>query len=173
MPFIPDMILQDPARRIAVVDHKFMYDFFTPKDVGNSPQIVKYIGAMRAMGMRADYGIYDQLRYRKIKEPRLDQKIDVLPFFPTEHRIIRTFEEQLMATEKVIERKAMPVEEQSHIALRVNNKMVCKSCSFNAICVAELNGTNPQLVMRTEYKLRERRTFEQSDLIADKVAEDA
>ena len=39
----------------------------------------------------------------------------------------------------------------------------CKSCSFADLCKIELEGGNAKLVRRSEYKIRERRTFEASE----------
>ena len=158
-PFVVDLIVQDPAHKIVLVDHKFTYDFYTQKQMGTMPQIPKYIGALRALGMNVDYGLYNILRYRKMAHPELSDRNQLIEIRPTEARILRTFEECLQAVEQVTERKSHTLLEQSKLDLRISSKMVCDSCSYNNICVAELNQTNPDLVLRSEYKLRERRTF--------------
>jgi hypothetical protein len=53
--------------------------------------------------------------------------------------------------------KELSLEEQSKRAYRTANKMVCQSCSFRDICSTELIGGNTQLMLKTEYKIRERR----------------
>lgn len=158
-PLVIDLILQDPRRRIAVVDHKFIYDFYQPKVLDVLPQIPKYIGALRILGKQADYGIHHMLRYRKMKENVEENTIRATVMEPTEARIKRTMQEQFRMTERVIERRAMPLEEQTNVAVRTGNKMVCETCSFQPICAAELNGENAELVLKAGYKARERRTF--------------
>lgn len=160
-PFVIDMIVKDSQGKVVVVDHKFTYDFYSPYDMALLPQIPKYIAALRALKFDVDYGMYHFLRYRKIKEPTPNQIIQTVNQFPNETRILRTFEEQLMATQRVLITKSMTTQEQSANCLRAANKMLCGKCSFNAICSAELSNTSPQLILQSEYKERERRVFEE------------
>lgn len=157
--FVVDMIVRDKRERIGIVDNKFVYDFFTQTVLNVLPQIPKYMAALRAMGKPADYGMYHELRYRTTKNAVPENMVQIVNMLMTDTRIIRSFEEQLIATERILELKQKPQEELSRISLRVGNGMVCKTCSFNSICSAELSGTNPQLVVNTEYKKRERRHF--------------
>lgn len=163
-PLVLDLLVRDVGGRIAVVDHKFTYDFYTTNAMRMLPQIPKYIAALRALGLRADYGIYHFLRYRKLKEPSPASIIQTIPQYPSEHRVEQTFLEQMEGTNRVLERKALPLEEQSYMAIRTANKMVCENCSFNSICSAELDGENAQLILQAEYKVRERRVFDEIEV---------
>lgn len=162
-PFVIDAIFRDPAGKIAVVDNKFVYDFYQPSVIQILPQIPKYIAALRALGKPANYGIYHFLRYRNMKDPAPEQIVQTINMIITDERVVNTFREQLMLTERVLRHKSLPQEEASQQAARIGNGMVCKTCSFNSICSAELSGFNAELVKRTEYKPRERRTFNTSE----------
>lgn len=159
-PFVVDLIVEDPNRDIAVVDHKFVWDFYTANDTDIQPQIPKYIGALRALNLPAKLGYYNMIRTRKIKVPTREQSLRVEPIRPRPARIVSTFEEQIGVAQEVQRIKDLPIEEQSRISFRVSNKMVCQSCSFRSICEAEMNGDNTALVLRSEYKRRERKTFD-------------
>lgn len=70
-PFVVDLIARDPHGKIVVVDHKFVYDFYSYEDTQLQPQIPKYIGALRALGFKVDYGVYNMLRTRKVSGPKM------------------------------------------------------------------------------------------------------
>lgn len=159
-PFVIDLLVEDPSKELAVVDHKFVWDFYTANDTDIQPQIPKYIGALRALNLPVKLGYYNMIRTRKIKVPTLEQSLRLEPIRPRPARVVGTFEEQVGAAQEVQAFKSLPLEVQSARSFRVANKMVCQSCSFRSICEAELNGDNTALVLRSEYKVRERRSFD-------------
>lgn len=66
MLFKVDMIAVDPKRRRVVVDHKFVWDFYSPDMAGLQPQLPKYVGMLRFLGHDIAYGAYNMLRTRKV-----------------------------------------------------------------------------------------------------------
>ena len=158
-PFVVDMIVQDTEGRYVVIDHKFVYDFYTPSQTDLQPQIPKYIGALRAMDYPVEYGAYNMLRTRKLKTPEPDNMNYFMILKPNTDRVLNTFMEQLGVAAEIQALKELSLEEQSKRAYRTANKMVCQSCSFRDICSTELMGGNTQLMMKTEYKIRERRVI--------------
>ena len=158
-PFVVDMIMEDKDGKIVVIDHKFVYDFYTPEQTDLQPQIPKYIGALRAMNYPVAYGAYNMLRTRKLKTPAADSMQYFMILKPNKDRVLNTFMEQLGVAAEIQALKELPIEEQSKRAYRTANKMVCQSCSFRDICSTELMGGNTELMLKTEYKLRERRVI--------------
>ena len=158
-PFVVDMLVQDPEGRYVVIDHKFVYDFYTPEQTDLQPQIPKYIGALRAMGHEIAYGAYNMLRTRKLKTPAADSMNYFMILKPNPDRVLNTFMEQLGVAAEIQALKELSIDEQNKRAYRTANKMVCQSCSFRDICSTELIGGNTELMLRTEYKLRERRVI--------------
>jgi hypothetical protein len=156
-PFVVDMLVQDPEGRYVVIDHKFVYDFYTPEQTDLQPQIPKYIGALRAMGHEVAYGAYNMLRTRKLKTPAPDSMNYFMILKPNTDRVLNTFMEQLGVAAEIQALKELSIEEQNKRAYRTANKIVCQSCSFRDICSTELIGGNTELMLRTEYKIRERR----------------
>lgn len=69
--FIVDLVVKTPAGDIVVVDHKNQYDFLTEAEAKLLPQIPKYVGALRALGTDVAYGMYNQLRTRKLSGPAM------------------------------------------------------------------------------------------------------
>lgn len=158
-PFVVDLVVQDPEGRYVVIDHKFVYDFYTPEQTDLQPQIPKYIGALRALGHEVEYGAYNMLRTRKLKEPTADSMSYFMILKPNNDRIVNTFMEQMNVATEIQLLKGLELEEQDKRAYRTANKMVCQSCSFRDICSTELVGGNVELMKKTEYKIRERREF--------------
>lgn len=158
-PFVVDLIVRDPDGKMVVVDHKFVYDFYTIEASDMQPQIPKYIGALRALGYDISHGAYNMCRTRKIKEPTAEQMHHLMLLKPNPARVKTTFLEQIHVADEVQALKSLPIEKQEERAYRVANKMVCQSCSFRDLCSTELIGGNVELMLRTEYKVRERREF--------------
>jgi hypothetical protein len=158
-PFVVDMVVQDPEGRYVVIDHKFVYDFYTAEQTDLQPQIPKYIGALRAMNYPVEYGSYNMIRTRKLKAPTTDSMQYFMILKPNTDRVLNTFMEQLGVAAEIQQLKELPIEEQSKRAYRTANKMVCQSCSFRDICSTELMGGNTELMLKTEYKIRERRVI--------------
>ena len=158
-PFVVDLIVKTKAGDFVVVDHKFVYDFYTIDASLLQPQIPKYIGALRGLNYAIAYGQYNMVRTRKIKAPTVDQMHQTLDVKPNTTRVVRTFQEQLEVATEVQALKELSVEEQEKRAWRVANKMICQSCSFKDLCISDLIGGNSKLLMKTEYKKRERKEF--------------
>jgi hypothetical protein len=164
-PFVVDIIALSPEGKTVVIDHKFVYDFYTYEASIMQPQIPKYIGALRALNYKIDHGAYNMIRTRKLKEPDLTSMIQWLDVKPEAQRVKQVFVEQISVAGEIQSVKALSPEEQDAKAYRVANKMVCQSCSFIDICRTELSGGNSKLMIATEYKIRERKEFQVSEEI--------
>lgn len=158
-PFVVDVLARSPEGKIVVIDHKFVYDFYTYEASIMQPQIPKYIGALRALNYKVDYGAYNMIRTRKLKEPDFNSMVQWLDVKPEAQRVKQVFTEQIAVADEIQYIKNMPEELQDAKAFRVANKMVCQSCSFLDICRTELAGGNSKLMIQTEYKIRERKEF--------------
>jgi hypothetical protein len=175
-PFVVDIIALSPEGKTVVIDHKFVWDFYTFDDAALQPQIPKYIGALRGLGYTIDYGMYNMVRTRRIvgtkskahpdgAGPTLEQMLQTMELKPNSTRVTRTFMEQIGTAREIQALKELSLEEQDAVSYRTANKMVCQSCSFRDLCTTELVGGNTKLMIATEYTVRERREF-------DSVSED-
>lgn len=81
-PFVVDLIVRDPEGKTVVVDHKFVWDFYTYGDAELQPQIPKYIGALRALNFKIDYGQYNMVRTRLINGTKMN-KADLVAVLST------------------------------------------------------------------------------------------
>lgn len=162
-PFVVDLIVKSPEGKTIVVDHKFVYDFYNYEASIMQPQIPKYVGALRALNYKIDHGMYNMIRTRKLKEPDAQSMCQLLDVKPEPERVKQVFTEQISVANEIQAIKQRSEEEQSAHAYRVANKMVCQSCSFLDVCRTELSGGNVQLMIQTEYKIRERKQIAVSE----------
>lgn len=142
------------AGEIWVVDHKFVYDFYSQDTLRINAQMPKYLATVRAeTGLVIKGGILNELRHRMKKGPMTDAELFRRePLTPSTTRIRNIMKEQIKASEEIMERHALPVEVYGERAKRVMNQMVCKNCSFLEPCMTELDGENISLMLATEYK---------------------
>lgn len=64
--FVIDLIVEDKDGYYVIVDHKTTYDFYSDEAIAIQGQIPKYIGAMRGLGYKVSYGVYNQIRTRPL-----------------------------------------------------------------------------------------------------------
>jgi hypothetical protein len=142
------------AGEIWIVDHKFVYDFYSQDTLRINAQMPKYLATVRTdSGLVIKGGILNELRHRMKKGPMTDDELfrrEVIT--PSAVRTRNIMKEQIKASEEIMERHALPVEEYGKRAKRVMNQMVCKNCSFLEPCMTELDGENISLMLKTEYK---------------------
>lgn len=158
-PFVVDLIMRDPWGKYVVIDHKFTKDFYKPWNIDILPQIPKYIAALRAMGKPVDYGAYSIFRTGYAQKAESDNIYKLMPTLYSDTRVKITEEEQIGAAVDIQAFKKLPQEEASEKAYRIGNNLVCNSCSFKSICVAELNGHATGPLLKTEYTQKEEREF--------------
>lgn len=148
-----DLLVRDKQRRIALVDHKFVYDFYQDSVLDMNAQMPKYLGTLRFNGIRAEYAILNQIRYRLKKGGNTDEELfrrDVLT--PNNNEVRQYMAEQFMISERIMGRRSSTPEAQSLQAVRTANQMVCKNCSFQPLCKAELMGSDTSLMEQVEFK---------------------
>lgn len=162
-PFTPDLILQDQIGRNYVVDHKNLYNFMQPDAVDLAPQIPKYIGALRALGMTVYGGFYNILRWRQVKSLAIEDNFRRQAFTPTNDRVVNAFKQQIKVMERIANLKRGSLEEWQSNVTRVQNDMICKSCSFKAPCITEINGGSSSLMFKVDYNPNSYGYKEESD----------
>lgn len=160
-PFVIDLIMRDPDGKEVVVDNKGVYDLYRYEDTELMPQIPKYIGALRALGHKvANYGIYNMLRTRpdtKAGRP-LGEWAYAMPIDISGVRVVRTFQEQVVASRLVHELDSLSDEDRDARAIRINNKDICtRMCDFRSLCVEELRGGNTAILLKSEYQTKRKR----------------
>lgn len=160
-PFIVDLLAKDPDGYVIVIDNKGVYDLYSFEETELMPQIPKYIGALRALGYKiGNYGVYNMLRTRpdpKTKARPLSEWAQFLDFKITSTRVLRSFDEQIVASQLVHELDQLDPDTRERRAIRTHNKDTCqRMCDFRELCVAELSGRNTAVLLRSTYQTKKK-----------------
>jgi hypothetical protein len=157
MTIVVDLITREPGVGIVATDHKFTWDFFNPESVDLNPQLVKYMAGLRMANIPVARVQYNEIRTRTTKsnEANPSELFKRTPFKPNNARIARTMKEHLAVADQIIQFKAMPLEEWGDRALRVANRQVCTGCSYQDVCINELNGWGAEQIILNEYVQRD------------------
>lgn len=149
--FTPDLIIKENGV-IVVLDWKFVYDFYDDTMVDLSPQLPRYIGALRALDIPVARGLYAFLRYRNVKDEGEGNRFKLQDIAPTNTRINNSFTDLTLSVKPVAAKKEMSLADWSLSTRRAGNQTVCKSCDFKTLCVAELNGSDGKLIRHTQFE---------------------
>jgi hypothetical protein len=133
---------------IVVIDHKFVYNFKSTAELEMDAQLPKYIKAVRANGYYVTKGIFNQIRYRTLKDP---SPSDI--FQRTEVRVNKTSIDNIWRENRhtAVEIHAAPAK-----PTRTLSPIVCKYCDFQEPCKAELSGLDITNMLAANYRKRER-----------------
>ncbi len=144
-PFKFDLLVEINGE-LVLVDHKFLYDFYTQQMINIFPQMPKYIFGLRSHGLDVKYAIYNMFRTRKVNDvaDRFSQRITK----PNEFRIQESMKEQLIGM-KMIERIR---KDPDWFPVRTANKMNCGNCSFADICEMDARGESTKLLKSAFYE---------------------
>ena len=161
-PFVIDLIAKDPEGYVTVIDNKGVYDLYSYEKIELMPQIPKYIGALRALGYKVgNYGVYNMLRTRpdtKTGRP-LSEWARYMEMKVTGTRVQRTFEEQILVSQRVHQLDLLSPEERDRQAVRsaAGTDTCERMCDFRELCIEELRGGNTAVLLRSTYEPKKKR----------------
>lgn len=148
-PFTPDLIRRDRSTgKIYVVDHKFLYNFYSDSTIEILPQLVKYLGALRELGYPV-YGVeYNMIRHRINARERFKRVL----FSPSDLKVTTYMKEQKDIERTITKLKNLPLDEWEAKVKRTASAFNCQHCSFLSLCSSDLNGSaGRKLLKRTAY----------------------
>ena len=137
-----------------LIDHKFQYNFPTADELALNVQLPKYIGTLRKNGHDVKRGMLNVLRWRvtKANEHVAAERFRREVVTPSAPLIRNIMKEQVLASEKIADRKAISIEQYEATALRSINSMTCKNCAFSNLCSTELMGEDASVMIQTEFQ---------------------
>lgn len=130
-----------------VVDHKFVYNFKTQLDIDMDAQIPKYIKVLRDHDIIVTKGLFNQVRYRRMKAPQPSDIYQRSWLKANKEETEQIWKEQLIVAKQIVRAR----EDPSYVPIRTLSLLVCRSCSFQAPCKAELNGDNIDKMLAANY----------------------
>lgn len=134
---------------LAVIDHKWVYNFKSKVELELDAQLPKYIKTCRENGYFVTRGIFNQIRYREQKDQSPDKYYSRQELKSTKTEWETIWAEQ---TETAIE-----IVSGDRPIRRSLNPYLCKGCDFAQLCKAELRGEDITMLVNTQYKPRESR----------------
>lgn len=140
-PFKADVLVETEGK-IAVVDHKFLYDFYPQQVIDLMPQLPRYIAGLRNHGIAVDFAIYNMMRTRVVTDE--EKKFSIRATYPSNTRVLQSFKEQIESMERI--ERGIP------FRVRTATKVNCANCQFADLCTAELNGEDTQLMREIFFK---------------------
>lgn len=144
-PFKFDLLVEVNGE-IWLVDHKFLYDFYTQQMINIFPQMPKYIFGLRQHGINARGAIYNMLRTRKVN--KVEDRFKQMTTKPNEFRIKEAIAEQMLNMRKI----EANVANEKYRPMRTANKMNCGNCGFADLCEAEARGDSTKLMREHFYE---------------------
>lgn len=144
--------------QVLLIDHKFTYDFFSADDLKLNPQMPKYVPTLRYSGFPVAEAFINQLRTR-YKAHLIPQKSDEelfqkSPVKITEPRIESALDQQMLISDRIVQRHRLPVAVQIREAAANLNKMICRNCPFKLPCEQMNEGQDWATVLNSAYKDR-------------------
>jgi len=143
--------------QIAIVDHKFVYDFWSNDDVALSPQFPKYMACLRGLGIDVKRCILNQLRYRPIKKENqtVDKLFNRAVQIPTVAKMQNALMEQRNATMEILAHRELPIERRMEKTSANRNKITCRGCSVKELCLSQYDGGDVSYLIDTQFEVNE------------------
>ena len=152
-PFKPDLIRRHRVTmKVEVVDHKFLANLYTAREIAIQPQMAKYVGSLRDLGYDVDDAVYDLICHRVLKTKPIDPEISFkrTNLHLTKARISQSQWEQNSVVRTIAKLKFSPSIWSNEVR-RSATSYNCKNCSFLDLCVSELNGENIDVAVKTYF----------------------
>jgi hypothetical protein len=128
----------------AVMDHKFVYNFKSLDDVEINAQLPKYIRAVKASGIHVSKGVFNQIRYRPLKDPSPDDVYKRTPYKIDVNSSQVIWDEHVDTAQDIAAGKIKP--------RRVLNEIVCRGCYFKKLCMAEMKNQDTEAIRKLHYQ---------------------
>lgn len=135
------------AGETVLIDHKFVYNFWTEDDLTLNAQIPKYLGTLRVNGYNVNKGIINQLRWREVKSNPERFRKNIIK--PSQKEVYNVLQEQATASQEIILLKSYDNPED-HV-LRTMEKFTCQHCQFLMLCKVDLTGEDSTVMRRADF----------------------
>lgn len=150
-----DLVIEDPQRGIWLVEHKTASRIPNEDERLVNPQVALYIPVVeRILGTKVQGVLWNYIRTKIPK--RKESKLLERRYLPTNEKIIS----QLLREVRIA---AIESKKLTNV-YRSLHPLVCRTCGYKSLCMAELLGLDSNFVRRAEYKVRGEGIEENVDL---------
>jgi len=150
-----DLLVKE-GKDIILVDHKFVYNFFTEKELKMNSQTRKYIKCLRDNGINVKKAILNQIRYRELKNPNPEKCFKRTPVISSYQEIDNVVNEHNKVASTIYDLHQLPMAEHMTQTTMHIDKGTCTYCAFQPLCKDFLQGvvstgTKEVLYQNNEY----------------------
>lgn len=133
-----------------IIDHKFVDNFKSLEDLRIDGQQPKYWKTLDLNGIPVKNALFNQIRYRKMKDPSDDMLFRRSPILSTTKAISNIWDEATNTADEIYAESVSGV----HRTRRTLSQVTCKWCFFQKLCMTELAGEDSTILRQIEYKKR-------------------
>jgi len=137
---------------VDIIDHKFVMNFKSIDDLRLDPQQPKYHKTAQLNGLPIKNAIFNQIRFRQMKNPTDEDLFKRSPLLSSQTAIDTVWEEATQTAEDINYEKSR----DRHITRRRQSYSACKNCFFKDICMTELAGQDTTIMRQAQYQIRNR-----------------
>lgn len=137
---------------LVLVDHKFLYNFKTQAQLEMDGQLPKYMRTLRDNGYKVTRGMFNQIRYRHMKDMSPDKIFKREWSKPTTIQTDTIWNEQRKKAIKLEAKKSLPIAEWDEDATRNLSQMICKWCYFQPVCFTQMSGGSIDAKIAVDYQ---------------------
>ena len=138
---------------VDIIDHKFTNNFKTNDDLRLDGQQPRYDITLRANGYPIKDCIFNQIRFRKIKDPTPDQLFRRSSLLSTSKAVQNIWNETRDTADKIHGEASGSYKKRTGRTLSYS---ACHRCFFRELCFAELAGQDTTAMRKIEFKQRQR-----------------
>lgn len=131
---------------VDIWDHKFVNNFKSNDDLRLDGQQPKYMKVAKLNNLPIRNAIFNQIRYRSMKNPQYTDLFRRSPLLSSAQAIDTIWSET--------KQTAIDITEHNIPFRRVLNYSACKNCFFKDLCMTELAGEDTTLMRQSQYQAR-------------------
>lgn len=154
-----DLLVEVTAGRekgqIQIVDHKYVYDFFTDREKQMNSQLLKYILTLRDNGIDVRKAVLNQIRYRQFKSPNPEMMFRRDPIVATTTEMQNFFAQYGQVANRIERLYRLDMPEHKRQTTMHIDKTTCGSCAFQPLCKLYLEGQDEERTKRVLYNHNE------------------
>lgn len=145
-------LLAEVNNSLVLIDHKFVYNFFTDKELAMSAQLQKYLYTLNRNGIPVKTVVVNQIRYRELKNPDSSMIFRRSYIHSTETERSRVMDEHKKVALNIQYLKNIEPDQHFRLTEMSLDKNTCGSCTFQPVCKDYLQGKDSSKTKEILYK---------------------
>lgn len=135
----------------ALVDYKFVYNFWTPDEHDLNIQFPKYLSVLNANGYDIEKAYLEEIRYRPKQNAGPSDITKRTRYVPSDAKKRHALRQHIMASLEITDYRNLSPDEQKQRTIPILNKFICKGCGFRELCISELDGGDIEYAIENNF----------------------